>query len=192
MPRSCPKSRRLLVARVVEQGWSLTAAAEAAGVSERTVWRWLARWRAEGEAGLLDRSVAAATLASRLPPATVEAITALRRLRMTAAEIAEVLGLALSTVSALAEADRARQALPARAARAAQPLRAPPSGRARPRRHQAARPHLRARRRAPRRRRTARARSGRADGSAQRPASSTCTYGRRRTPGWPTPRCCPT
>ncbi len=54
--RSCPKSRRLLVERVVEQGWSVTAAAEAAGVSERTVCRWLRRWRAEGEAGLFDRS----------------------------------------------------------------------------------------------------------------------------------------
>jgi transposase InsO family protein len=98
--RTCPNSRRLLVERVHEQGWSVTAAAEAAGVTERTVWRWLRRWRAEGEAGLRDRSSRPRRCPSQLPAATVEAITSLRRLRMTAAQIAEVLGLALSTVSA--------------------------------------------------------------------------------------------
>jgi leucine-zipper of insertion element IS481 len=41
--RTCPKSRRLLVRRVEEEGWSLAAAAEAAGVSGRTAAKWLAR-----------------------------------------------------------------------------------------------------------------------------------------------------
>ena len=97
--RTCPNSRRLLVERVLEQGWSVTAAAEAAGVTERTVWRWLRRWREEGEAGLRDRSSRPRRCPTQLPPATVAAIRSLRRLRMTAAQIAEVLGLALSTVS---------------------------------------------------------------------------------------------
>ncbi len=44
-----------MVGRVIEQGWSLTEAAEAAGVSEYTCSKWIARYRAEGEAGLLDR-----------------------------------------------------------------------------------------------------------------------------------------
>jgi len=96
--RTCPKSRRLLVERL-EGGWSLTEAAEAAGVSERTAAKWLARWRAEGEAGLLDRSSAPKVRPTQLPGDRVKAIEALRRLRMTAAEIAECLGLALSTVS---------------------------------------------------------------------------------------------
>jgi transposase InsO family protein len=74
-------------------------AAEAAGVSERTAAKWLARWRAEGEAGLLDRSSAPKARPTQLPADRVRAIEALRRLRMTAAEIAEVLGMALSTVS---------------------------------------------------------------------------------------------
>ena len=78
---------------------------------------------------------------SRLSAERVRAIEALRRLRMTAAEIAEILQLPLSTVSAVAQADRSRQALAARATRAAQPLRASPSRRARARRHQEARPH---------------------------------------------------
>lgn len=96
--RTCPKSRRLLVDRL-EGGWSLTEAAEAAGVSERTAGKWLARWRADGEAGLLDRSSAPRRSPSRLPADRLAAIEALRRLRMTAAEIAEVLDMALSTVS---------------------------------------------------------------------------------------------
>lgn len=97
--RTCPKSRRLLVDRVLEQGWSVTAAAEAAGVSERTVYRWLKRWRVEGRGGLADRSSRPQHSPSRLSDRTVEVIRALRKLRMTAAEITEVLGLALSTVS---------------------------------------------------------------------------------------------
>lgn len=74
-------------------------AAEAAGISERTAAKWLARWRSEGEAGLLDRSSAPRRRPTQLPADRVKAIEALRRLRMTAAEIAEVLGMALSTVS---------------------------------------------------------------------------------------------
>jgi transposase InsO family protein len=97
--RTCPNSRKLLVRRIEEQNWSLMVAAEAAGISERSARKWLARWRAEGEAGLLDRSSAPRRVPSRLPADRLEAIEALRRLRMTASEIAEVLGLALSTVS---------------------------------------------------------------------------------------------
>jgi transposase InsO family protein len=99
--RTCPKSRRLLVERLESKTWSLTAAAEAAGVSERTAYRWLKRWREEGEAGLLDRSSAPKSIPHRTPPDRVEAIRKLRKLFMTAAEIAEVLGMALSTVSAV-------------------------------------------------------------------------------------------
>lgn len=97
--RSCPKSRRLIVRRVDEEGWSLAAAAEAAGVSERTARKWVARWRAEGESGLLDRGSAPKARPTQLAVERIRAIEALRRLRMTAAEIAECLGMALSTVS---------------------------------------------------------------------------------------------
>jgi transposase len=97
--RTCPNSRKLLVKRVEEENWSLMVAAEAAGISERSARKWLSRWRAEGDAGLLDRSSAPRHVPSRLPADRVQAIEALRRLRMTAAEIAEVLGMALSTVS---------------------------------------------------------------------------------------------
>jgi transposase InsO family protein len=85
----------------IEAGWSLAEAAEAAGVSDRTAAKWLARWRAEGEAGLLDRSSAPRRVPGRTPRLRVEAIEALRRLRMTGAEIAELLEMPLSTVSAV-------------------------------------------------------------------------------------------
>jgi transposase InsO family protein len=98
--KTCPKSRRLIVERV-EVGWSLAEAAEAAGVSDRTAAKWLARWRAEGAAGLVDRSSAPGRIPHRTSRRRVEAIVRLRRLRMTAAEIAEVLSMALSTVSAV-------------------------------------------------------------------------------------------
>jgi|tagenome__1003787_1003787.scaffolds.fasta_scaffold20450217_1 transposase InsO family protein len=97
--RTCPKSRKLLVERIESGTWSLAAAAEAAGVSERTAYRWLRRWREQGEAGLLDRSSRPHCSPTRLAAAKVDAIEKLRRLWMTAAQIAEMLGLALSTVS---------------------------------------------------------------------------------------------
>jgi transposase InsO family protein len=96
-----PKGREFMVRRVLERGWSLAAAAEAAGVSERTCAKWLARYRAEGEAGLLDRSSAPRSVPHRTSHELVEAIVMLRRLRMTATEIAECLPIALSTISAV-------------------------------------------------------------------------------------------
>src|SRR3954465_14700331 len=93
--------RRRMARRVVENGWSLTKAAEAAEVSERTCSKWVERYRAEGEAGLRARPSAPPSIPHRTAPDRVEVIEALRRLRMTGAEIAECLGMALSTVSAV-------------------------------------------------------------------------------------------
>jgi transposase InsO family protein len=93
------RGRRQLAERVVVEGSTLTAAAEAANISLRCCRKWVGRYRLEGEAGLFDRSSAPKRVANRTPEDRVEAIVALRRLRMTAAEIAETLGMALSTVS---------------------------------------------------------------------------------------------
>lgn len=95
------KGRRRLAERVVVDGWTLRAAAEAAGVSVRCAGKWVSRYREEGERGLRDRSSAPKRVANRTPQERVDAIMALRRLRFTAAEIAEVFGMALSTVSAI-------------------------------------------------------------------------------------------
>jgi transposase InsO family protein len=93
--------RRRMVGRVIEQGWSLTKAAEAAEVSERTCSKWVHRFEAEGERGLLDRSSAPLVVANRTEEHTIEVIAALRRLRFTGPEIAELLGRPLSTVSGI-------------------------------------------------------------------------------------------
>jgi transposase InsO family protein/transposase-like protein len=93
--------RRRLVERVVVDGSTLAAAAAAAGVSVRCARKWVGRYRAEGARGLEDRSSAPRTVANRTPQERVEVIVALRRLRFTAAEISELLGMALSTVSGI-------------------------------------------------------------------------------------------
>jgi transposase InsO family protein len=95
------KGRELLIDRVENVGWSLIAVAEAAGISERTARKWLARYRTEGPDGLLDRSSAPVVVANRTEDRRVEVIAALRRLRMTGAEIAEMLDMAVSTVSGI-------------------------------------------------------------------------------------------
>jgi transposase len=92
--------RRELARRVVVDGWTVTAAAEAAGVSVRCARKWVGRYRA-GDRQLLDRSSAPGRVANRTAPERVAVITRMRRLRMTAAEIAETLGMPLSTVSGI-------------------------------------------------------------------------------------------
>jgi transposase InsO family protein len=91
--------RRLLCERVLGEGWTLTAAAEAAGVSVRCARKWVSRYRVDGEQGLLDRSSAPRRVANRTSADRVAVIVSLRQLRMTAAEIAETLAMPLSTVS---------------------------------------------------------------------------------------------
>jgi transposase InsO family protein len=95
------RQRERMVCRVVEQGWPLTEAAAAAEVSGRTCSKWVARYRAEGEAGLLDRPSTPRSVPHRTSEQRVEAIASLRRLRMTGAEIALCLSMPLSTVSAV-------------------------------------------------------------------------------------------
>ena len=93
--------RRYLCQRVVVEGWTLTKAAEAAEVSVRCARKWVGRYQAEGELGLLDRSSAPASIPHRTSEERVQAIAALRRVRLTGPEIAELLEMALSTVSGI-------------------------------------------------------------------------------------------
>ena len=95
------KGRELLIERIETAGWSLSSAAEAAGISDRTARRWRDRYRAEGVEGLRDRSSAPRVVANRTDERRVQVIAALRRLRLTGAEIAECLDMALSTVSGI-------------------------------------------------------------------------------------------
>jgi transposase InsO family protein len=96
--RTCPASRMLLVNRV-RSGFSVSSAAEAAGISRRTAFKWLARFRAEGESGLLDRS----SQPYRMPRKTSwwweQEILRLRRRRLTGAEIARHVSISPATVA---------------------------------------------------------------------------------------------
>jgi len=93
--------RRVLCRRVVDERWTLTKAAEAAEVSVRCARKWVGRYRVDGELGLVDRPSTPALVANRTCERRVQAICALRRLRFTGAEIAETLGMPLSTASGI-------------------------------------------------------------------------------------------
>jgi len=97
---TCPNSRLKIVCRALD-GEAREKIAADHEISERTVAKWVARYRAEGEAGLIDRSSAPGSVPHRTPEDRVQAIAALRGLRMTGAEIAICLGMPLSTVSAV-------------------------------------------------------------------------------------------
>jgi transposase InsO family protein len=99
--RLSPIGRRLLIDRIERDGWTVQAAAESAGISQRTARKWLSRWRAQGESGLLDRSSAPKLVANRTSEQTEQLIAALRKLRFTAPQLSELLDLPLSTISAV-------------------------------------------------------------------------------------------
>jgi transposase InsO family protein len=98
--RLTPVQRRLLVARVLEEHWTYAEVAEGFGVSERTAYRWVRRWR-DGDRVLADRSSAPRRVPGRTPTRVQRAIEELRRLRMTSPKIAAKLSMAVSTVCAV-------------------------------------------------------------------------------------------
>lgn len=97
--RLTPHGRTLMCQRVRDEGWTVAEAAEAAGCSERTCYRWLVRYDA-GEA-LTDRSSAPHRVPGRTPAETETLIAQLRHLRWTSTRIAAELDLATSTVCAV-------------------------------------------------------------------------------------------
>jgi len=99
--RTTPHTRRLIVHRVTRQGWTAVEAAEATGISVRTVFKWIARFRDEGYAGLRDRPSTPRRSPTRTRESVVRRIERLRRKRWTAESIADRLRMALSTVSAV-------------------------------------------------------------------------------------------
>jgi transposase InsO family protein len=93
--------RALMVSRICEEGWRVAEAAEAAGVSERVAYKWLARYRAGGMAALNDRKPIPARCPHRLPAERVAEIERLRRERLSGPSIARRLALPRSTVGAV-------------------------------------------------------------------------------------------
>ncbi len=94
-----PKTRLLLVRRVTKQSWPVAKAARAAGVSRQTAHKWLNRFKEEGQEGLEDRSCRPKTLPKRTPRRLVRRMVQLRRRRHAGWEIAQEMGVPVSTVS---------------------------------------------------------------------------------------------
>ncbi len=96
--RTCPASRALLAARVGEHGWTVSAAARAAGISRATAHKWLARSR-ETPSALTDRSSRPRRSPRRTPRVWEDMVVLLRRTRMTGPRIARELKLPPATVA---------------------------------------------------------------------------------------------
>jgi transposase InsO family protein len=94
--------RRAICRRVLQQGWSVTAAAEAAAVSRQTASKWVKRFRELGDAGLANRSTrphrSPAKLATRH---TARIVRARLRLRWGPHRLGWSLGYPRSTVYAV-------------------------------------------------------------------------------------------
>ena len=100
--RLTPFGRRLLVTRVIEEGWSVSATAESMGVSRATAHKWLRRFREEGPAGLEDRSSAPHRSPHALPAREIRRIVAARRrLKRGPHQLAPALGHPRSTIYAV-------------------------------------------------------------------------------------------
>jgi transposase InsO family protein len=93
--------RRRMVRLVVDDGWTVSAAAAEFNTSQKTCSKWVSRYREASESGLLDRSSACDRVANRTDERRIGVIAALRRLRFTGPEIADVLEMPLSTVSGI-------------------------------------------------------------------------------------------
>ncbi len=96
-----PLTRAALAERIDRLGWSVADAAQAMSISVRTAYRWLARHRAEGAAGLVERSSRAHRIPRRTSAGVCERIETLRHRRLTAAQIAARLAMPRSTVAAV-------------------------------------------------------------------------------------------
>jgi transposase InsO family protein len=99
--RLTPHGRALMASRVLDEGWTVAAAAEAAGVSERTCHKWLGRRRRGPSEDFTDRSSAPRRCPRKVSPQRTAEIEQLRRQRRSGPAIARELGLPRSTVGAV-------------------------------------------------------------------------------------------
>ncbi len=96
--KTTPKMRQLLLDRVTRQGWTQAATAAAAGISVRTVAKWIHRAR-QGDAQLEDASSRPHRQPRTLDLARTTAILVYRQQRATAWEISARVGVPRSTVA---------------------------------------------------------------------------------------------
>src|ERR1700730_13746589 len=96
-----PRGREAMARGVIEGGLSKAVAARGFNTTPKTVAKWVARFRAEGAAGLQDRSSRPHSSPSQTGPAACERVEALRRQRHTGEQIAAEVGVSAATVSRL-------------------------------------------------------------------------------------------
>lgn len=99
--RLSPRGRALLVDRILVQGLRVEEAAHAAGVSVRTAYKWLRRFKEEGPQGLVDRSSRPRSCPHATPQEIVQHVIERRRSRQTYRQIAGQLPVAPSTIARL-------------------------------------------------------------------------------------------
>ena len=94
-----PEGRARMVRQVLEQGFTITAVAEAFATTRHTVRKWVKRFQAEGTEGLRDRSSRPARVPARTDQSTIDRLVELRReYRLSGPELAEVVAVPASTV----------------------------------------------------------------------------------------------
>ena len=92
--------RRLIVERVRIEGMPVAHVAKAMGISRQCAHRWLARWDAEGEAGLMDRSSRPHRSPTRTPVEVERRVIAARWTRRVGPDqLADDLGVPARTIS---------------------------------------------------------------------------------------------
>jgi transposase InsO family protein len=94
-----PLGRALLVQRVQAEGWRVSEAAAAFGISERTAYKWLARYRSEGATGLADRSSRPHLSPRALSATDRHRLLELRRQRWSLWRVARTVGCSLATAA---------------------------------------------------------------------------------------------
>ena len=99
--RTTPKTRQLLVKRVLKEGWRVSRVARALGISRATAYKWLWRHEEEGEAGLEDRSSAPRRVWNRTSRWLERRVEQLRHKKLIAWAIAERLQMSISTVGGI-------------------------------------------------------------------------------------------
>ena len=97
--RLTPKGRALLVGRVLDEGWTVQEASQAAGVSRRTGYKWIGRFESEGQAGLFDRSSRPHSTPTATSARQRRRFEQLRRRRWPLWRIAREQGSSIATVS---------------------------------------------------------------------------------------------
>lgn len=99
--RLAPRGREILVRRIVDDGLRPEEAAQASGVSVRTAYKWLRRFREQGMVGLDDRSSRPRNCPHQTPVRLRNQVVQLRRQRFTYRRIAQLLGVSPSTIGRL-------------------------------------------------------------------------------------------